>query len=197
LALDSRARSHSRPRRTATPSHSFRRAPNTRRISTLTSSRLARGPRPVCARSVCMWRTEARPSHTDPGCTSIDGLRDSQCSSSSPCTRQAHALPMHRSPHPTNASHHREEKRRQTRVLPSSTALILEVQSATRCHASQLASLPDADGRLVRRVYWTQGARVVPDTHGSRAMSSRGCTLHRERLVCLCFCSLRACATPL
>ncbi|KAJ7810396.1 hypothetical protein B0H13DRAFT_544129 [Mycena leptocephala] len=118
-----------------------------------------------------MYRTLL--SHADPECTSIHG--DSQRSSSSPLTRQAHVLQQTLSPceGATPLSRHRAEKTTmKTRALPSSTALSGEVRSPTRYRAGHLAQLQDAYGRLVRAVacpvfcvYDAGGEEGSPSSH--------------------------------
>ncbi|KAJ7791643.1 hypothetical protein B0H13DRAFT_2394211 [Mycena leptocephala] len=132
---------------------------------------VVRGPRPLRARLLYMYRTLL--SHADPGCTSIHG--DSQRSSSSPHTRQAHVLQRTLSPceGATPLSRHRAERTTmKTRALPSSTALSGEVRSPTRYRAGHLARLQDAYGRLVRAVarpvfclYDAGGEEGSPSSH--------------------------------
>jgi hypothetical protein len=144
-----------------------------------------------------MWRTEARPSHTDPGCTSIDELRDSQSSSSSLRTRHTHAPPTYGSSCPTNAhcSHHREKKTTKTIPLPSCSALSRDIGSGTRRCAAHLARLkePQARGRMScmcvsrrRREGDVPLPRPAPDADAHRFWD-----VEREtaRLVCLCLYS--------
>jgi hypothetical protein len=133
-----------------------------------------------------VYRTEARPSHTNPGCPSIHGLGDRQREVS--CTRphQAHTPPMYALPPTANATpliHHREEKMKTTTRV-SSTALSAQVGSSACYRTGRLARLQDAYGRFARGVYSTPAARrCLPSSHagvhGSRRMHST--SIHCER----------------